>query len=134
MERLRSWIDSETKSYVGVTEKSSVTSEAKANLYTWTLHEKDVKNSKLTRLADLTEAAGKLTAANYEKKADIGAALASSTASFQALEDGLAAKKKVLDADLQRELANDAAACDAFAKLVDEFQAFAHSVKTAMQV
>ena len=83
---------------------------------------------------DLTEAAGKLAAANYEKKADIGSALASSTASFQALEDALAAKKKALDADLQRELANDAAACDAFAKLVEEFQAFAHSVKTAMQV
>jgi len=83
---------------------------------------------------DLTEAAGKLSAANYEKKADIEAALASSTAAFQALEAGLAAKKNALDADLQRELASDAAACDAYAKLVDEFQAFAHSVKTAMQV
>jgi hypothetical protein len=42
-EWLQNWIYSENKSYVSVAEKSAITPEAKANLFTLSVHDKDVK-------------------------------------------------------------------------------------------
>ncbi len=150
-ERLNAWIDAENKNYVSVQEKvvgefefcffsltlvskSAITADAKANLYTWNLHEKDVKNAKVARLSDLSDAAAKLVSANYEKKDEVSSKIAASSAQFKALEDALAAKKVTLEGDLKREEGNDDAACSAFAELVGAYHEFANGVKKAMQV
>jgi hypothetical protein len=101
-QRLKEWVAGE-RQYTDTLESSKLTKEAQSNLYRLSLHEKDLKNARLSRLADLTDLCAKLREANYENKEAVLKAQAAATAEFEALEKCLLIKKGVLSDHLRAE-------------------------------
>lgn len=125
------WLQ-EQEQYCSIIETCSLLDEAKENLYQHEMREKDVKNVRLTRLADIQEVGQKLVEANFEKKDEVSASTKEIEDLFSAMEGASQSKLEALKAAVVEEEAKDDAACKSFADLVHDFSGICSTKKSEL--